>query len=91
MTAPQRQDMAKPAETRACTQPITEPWADVDAHGHMRNTAYSEFAADFAGVEPPRRVRPRAFPKPSQAKPSLRLHEGRRPSNPGPRNDLWSR
>jgi acyl-CoA thioester hydrolase len=28
------------------TRPITVRWADVDANGHMRNTAYSEFAAD---------------------------------------------
>jgi acyl-CoA thioester hydrolase len=28
------------------THPIGVRWADVDANGHMRNTAYSEFAAD---------------------------------------------
>ena len=31
---------------RDWTRRLTVRWADVDANGHMRNTAYSEFAAD---------------------------------------------
>jgi acyl-CoA thioester hydrolase len=31
---------------REWTRRLTVRWADVDANGHMRNTAYSEFAAD---------------------------------------------